>query len=94
MGQQCCYNAKGEYTVDDITAGSTDYKYPPDQYLLHQSSDYFPYKACCVDSDVSFCKYYYEMRPKGNSTCKPMETTTGKSDVIKQPLLIGRLQMH
>ena len=82
IGQQCCYNARGEYTISNIPAGSADYKYPSDHYLLHQSSDYFPYKACCIDSeDTSFCDFYYQLRPKGNSTCQPIVTMIGESYV-------------
>ena len=78
-GQQCCYDKTGEYTTDNIPAGSADYRYPIDHYLLHQASDYFPYKACCIDSnDTTFCDRYYKLRPKGNSTCQPVVTITGK----------------
>ena len=78
MGQQCCYDARGRYTTDNIPAGSADYNYPLNHYLLHQSSDYFPYKACCIDSnDINYCALYYQIRPKGNSTCKPIMTITG-----------------
>ena len=70
-GEQCCYNAKGEYTSDNIAAGSADYYYPLHHYLLHQSSDYFPYRACCIDSnDTDLCDLYYQLRPKTNSTCQ------------------------
>lgn len=80
MGQQCCYDARGRYTTDNIAAGSADFYYPFDHYLLHQSSDYFPYKACCVDSnDTDFCSLYYQLRPKGNSSCR---FVTGKCIVI------------
>ena len=81
-GQQCCYNTKGEYTVSNVPAGSADYKYPFDHYLLHQSSDYFPYKACCIDSnDTDFCDLYYQLRPTGNSSCQSVMTRIGKSYV-------------
>ena len=68
----------GRYTTDNIPAGSADEKYPFDHYLLHQSSDYFPYKACCIDSnDKDFCDFYYQKRPKSNSTCQRTSTRTG-----------------
>ena len=79
MGQQCCYDAAGEYTTDNIAAGSADFYFPLDHYLLHQSSDYFPYKACCIDSDdTHFCDLYYARRPKGTSTCYFTKIIRGK----------------
>ena len=79
IGQQCCYDAKGWYTTNNPSAGSADYRYPYDHYLLHQSSDYFPYKACCIDSnDAAFCNLYYELRPKGNGTCHTNKPKIGK----------------
>jgi len=78
VGQQCCYDINGRYTTNNLPAGSADYKYPFDRYLLHQSSDYFPYKACCIDAnDTNFCNLYYQLRPKGNSTCQPVVTRIG-----------------
>ena len=79
IGQQCCYDAKGRYTTDNPSAGSADYRYPYHHYLLHQSSDYFPYKACCIDSnDTAFCSMYYELRPKGNGICQTNKPKIGK----------------
>ena len=80
MGEQCCYDANGRYTRDIISAGSADFYYPFDHYLLHQSSDYFPYKACCVDSkNTSLCDMYYQLRPTSNSSCQFL---TGKCIII------------
>ena len=82
-GQQCCYDAAGEYATANNAAGSADYYFPFDHYLLHQSSDYFPYKACCVDSnDTEFCNLYYEIRPKANATCYPTKTIGGKCIIV------------
>ena len=79
LGQQCCYDSNEQYTTDNKPAGSADYRFPLDNYLLHQSSDYFPYKACCIDSnDTTFCDLYYQVRPKGDSNCQPVVTMTGK----------------
>ena len=78
-GQQCCYDKTGEYTTDSMPAGSADYRYPFDHYLLHQASDYFPYKACCIDSnDTTLCDRYYKKRPKGDSNCQSIVTMIGK----------------
>ena len=69
LGQQCCYNADGNYITTNVPAGSADYYFQTDYYLQHQSSDYFPYKVCCVDNDDDgICTKYYEMRPKDNGT--------------------------
>ena len=77
-GEQCCYDTQGRYISDSIAAGSADYYYPLDNYLLHQSSDYFPYRACCIDSnDANFCDLYYQIRPKSNTTCQPVVTRIG-----------------
>ena len=77
-GQQCCYDFSGDYTTDNNAAGSADYYYPLDHYLLHQSSDYFPYRACCVDSeDIGYCDLYYQVRPTSNSTCHSLIHTKG-----------------
>ena len=82
FGQQCCYDHNGAYTTQEIPAGSADFEYPMDSYLLHQSSDYFPYRACCIDSkDDDFCKMYYEKRPKDsgnpNVSCQDVVPRTG-----------------
>ena len=70
-GEQCCYNANGQYITNGTAAGSADYYYPVDYYLQHQSSDYFPYKACCIYSnDTDFCKLYYQIRPASNGICQ------------------------
>ena len=64
IGQQCCYDSNGDYTKNGKSAGSADYSYPLEDYLNHQATDYFPYRACCVESDDSkFCSDYYELRP-------------------------------
>jgi len=69
VGQQCCYDRDGNYITTNGPAGSADYRFPATLYLQHQSSDYFPYKVCCVDSnDPDFCEKYYEMRPKDNGS--------------------------
>ena len=69
IGQQCCYDSNGEYTTNGKSAGSADYYYPMEDYLKHQVSDYFPYRACCVDSDdTTFCDDYYEIRPQHSSS--------------------------
>ena len=65
IGQQCCYDADGNYTTNGRSAGSADHSYPMEDYLQHQASDYFPYRACCVDSDdITFCREYYRIRPR------------------------------
>ena len=65
LGQQCCYDKGGRYITTNKAAGSADYYFPPDYYLEHQSSDFFPYKACCGDeNDKDFCDKYYSLRPK------------------------------
>ena len=80
IGQQCCYNASGAYTNNGKSAGSADHSYPMEDYLQHQASDYFPYRACCVDSnDTAFCDQYYELRPRQNdmSNCGINRTRRG-----------------
>ena len=80
MGQQCCYDASGNYTTENKPAGSSDYYFQTELYLQHQWSDYFPYKVCCVDSnnDEDFCAKYYEMRPKDNGTnCESAQQDRG-----------------
>ena len=65
LGQQCCYDGEGKYITANIPAGSADFYFPLDYYLQHQSSDYFPYKTCCIDTnDPQFCEKYYSKRPK------------------------------
>ena len=69
IGQQCCYDSNGDYTTNGKSAGSADYYYPMQNYLKHQVSDYFPYRACCIDSnDTTFCDTYYDIRPQQNTT--------------------------
>ena len=68
IGQQCCYDLNGDYTTNGKSAGSADRYYPMGDYFNHQISDYFPYRACCVDSsDKELCKKYYDLRPSWQS---------------------------
>ena len=73
MGQQCCYNTEGKFTrikrqvgPPAAPAGSADYYYPRHFYLNHQFEDYFPYRACCIES-TSLCEKYYNKRPTDNN---------------------------
>lgn len=71
--------------------------FPTKFYLQHQSSDYYPYKACCIDSDdPSFCQKYYDMRPKDNGTeCGSAETDRGKlSFILLQPDYIMDISLY
>ena len=79
MGQQCCYNDEGIFTrikrraenssSPEAPAGSADYFFPVQSYLRHQYADYFPYRACCIETDFKeFCEGYYNIRPTGNNT--------------------------
>ena len=77
MGQQCCYNDQGRFTrikrAENSTpaapAGSADYSFPIQFYLRHQYTDYFPYRACCIETDsIDFCTNYYNIRPTDNGT--------------------------
>ena len=81
FGQQCCYDYNGYYITTNGPAGSADYYYPATHYLEHQSSDYFPYKVCCVDSDdPTLCAKYYKRRPKDNGLiCTSLESNKGIS---------------
>ena len=79
IGQQCCYDSNGDYTTNGKSAGSADRYYPMDNYLNHQISDYFPYKACCVDSnDIKHCSNYYESRPWHNGSRCQNNNNKGK----------------
>ena len=79
IGQQCCYDDKGEFTrikrqAENSTAapaGSADYFFSTQSYLRHQYADYFPYRACCIETDsTDFCEDYYNIRPTDNNgTC-------------------------
>jgi len=81
IGQQCCYDDEGRYITTSLPAGSADYYFPLEYYLQHQSSDYFPYKTCCVDAyDPDFCEKYYSKRPKDNvngTGCSPVVPDRG-----------------
>jgi len=79
LGQQCCYDSNGKFISTNKPAGSADYSIPTTMYLQHQSSDYYPYKVCCIDSnDPDFCEKYYEMRPKDNgSNCGTAQPDRG-----------------
>ena len=79
IGQQCCYDKKGILTrlkrqagnssSPEAPAGSADYFFPIQSYLRHQYADYFPYRACCIETDSpKFCDAYYNIRPTDNST--------------------------
>ncbi|XP_065894428.1 protein mesh-like isoform X2 [Dysidea avara] len=85
FGQQCCYDTEGKYITTNGPAGSADYYFPGTHYLQHQSSDYFPYKVCCVDSNPTYCAQYYERRPiaKDNGTV----CTSTESNKVCDPLV-------
>ena len=78
-GQQCCYNAEGIFTRSRrqpqgnisvaAPAGSADFYFPVNHYIKHQYADYFPYRACCIESNhAPFCDQYYNTRPIDNNT--------------------------
>ena len=78
MGQQCCYDDRGRFTrikrqagnsSTAAPAGSADHSFPTQFYLRHQYADYFPYRACCIETDsIDLCEDYYNVRPTDNST--------------------------
>ena len=79
MGQQCCYDAEGTFTrlkrqpesnaTVAAPAGSADFHFPVHSYLRHQCADYFPYRACCIESNhAPYCDQYYMIRPIDNNT--------------------------
>ena len=85
MGQQCCYNAEGIFTRSKrqsesnasvaAPAGSADLYFPVNSYMKHQYADYFPYRACCIESNhAPFCDQYYMKRPIDNNTDDTSET--------------------
>ena len=78
MGQQCCYDDEqrltrikrqaGNSSTPAAPAGSADYFFPIQFYLRHQYADYFPYRACCIETDsIDLCEEYYNIRPTDNS---------------------------
>ena len=99
MGQQCCYNAEGIFTRSKrqtksgapvtAPAGSADFYFPVTSYLNHQHADYFPYRACCIESNhVPFCNQYYSIRPIDNNaddgndaSCTRRVAITGKDSI-------------
>ena len=83
IGQQCCYNSNGDYTKDGKSAGSSDYSYPMEHYLKHQISDYFPYRACCIESkDSKICNDYYELRPQESNVAKQCDSNSSEKGIV------------
>lgn len=76
IGQQCCYDSNGDYTRNGKSAGSADYSYPKEDYLNHQAADYFPYRACCVESDFTFCSEYNKLRPQERDTANQCDSNS------------------
>ena len=65
FGQLCCYDDEGSHITTNGPAGSAYFYSPTKHYLQHLSSDYFPYKACCINANHhSSCTKYYSKRPK------------------------------
>ena len=62
LGLRCCYDSDGNYSPQQARS-YYNHPYDDDLYLQYLSSDYFPQKVCCSDSDEKSCKNYQEQRP-------------------------------